>query len=235
MEKKTVVLATYGGSRDHAHGDLMDMLKYELGITVLDTRGHAQIDMARSLLAGAALAHGADVMVFIDHDILFDPFDIDRLADVARDTRAIVGAPYAQRAMGASLVGSFDASVQEVTFFEGGGLYPTDGVIGMGFTAIHRDVLERLDRLPQYALRNCREGIVRPYFEKIVVDGYWLHEDASFCAAARRAGAQTFMDTRIRVKHLGDHPFAIEDCRRKSADEKSLKIRVARQSGDLPR
>lgn len=228
MEKKTVVLLTYGKSRELLHGDCVDALK-NLGIDVLETRGSSQIDIARSHLATAAMAIGADVALFIDSDILFDPLDVEHLAGVARERVGVVGAPYSRRMMGAPFVGSLAPQEQEIVFFEGGGVHEAPGMLGMGFTAIHRSAFQKVAELPGYALRNSQEGPLTPYFQKLVVDGYWLHEDASFCHAARQAGVGTFLDTRIRVKHLGDHPFGIEDCRRPSAQEASLKIRVKAQ------
>ncbi len=221
MERQTIVLATYGSSRDNDHGDLITALRYELHLLVLEVRESPQIDMARSYLATMALDHGADVMVFVDHDILFEPLDVERLAEVAREQRGIVGAPYSKRKMGAGVVGGIEAG--EVTFFEGGGLYPAPGCIGMGFTAIHRDVFTKLDALQEYAPVNSQSGVMRPYFKKLVVNDYWLNEDASFCHAAREAGAPLMIDTRIRVKHLGLHPFGIEDCRQRK-EETSLKL-----------
>jgi len=225
MERQTVVLATYGSSRGNAHSDLMAALKYELDMLVIETRESSQIDMARSYLADTGLSHGADVVVFIDDDMLFDPLDVERLASVARETHGVVGAPYSQRKMGAGVVGAIDPGESgEVIFFEGGGLCPTLGVIGMGFTAIHRHVFELLDGLPNYAAVNSQEGIMRPYFQKIAVDGFWLKEDASFCHVARLAGASLMIDTRIRVQHLGEHPFEIEDARQRKPAEPSLKL-----------
>lgn len=209
MEKKTVVLLTYGKTLEHQHADLVNALQNELGILVIQTRGHTQIDMARSFLATLALAHGADVVVFIDHDVLFDPLDVEVLAETARERRAVVGAPYSKRAPGAGIVGKFHPG--EVTFGEGGGIYESPGALGMGFTAIHRSVFERLDQNPEYAVRGSADGPIRPYFMKLVVDSIWLHEDASFCHAARAAGAETLIDTRIRVQHIGDYPYQIED------------------------
>lgn len=229
MEKKTVVLLTYGKTREHSHGDCVEQLKHELGVQVLEVRASTQIDIARSHLACAAIAVGADVAFFIDHDMVFDPLDVERLADAAREREGVVGAPYSRRQMGAPFVGSLSPQEHEVIFFEGGGVHEAPGILGMGFTAIHRSVFQKMDALPGYGVRNTNEGPVTPYFQKIVVDGYWLHEDASFCHSARIAGAGTFLDTRIRVAHLGEHPFTIEDCRRLPTREASLKLKVRAQ------
>ncbi len=61
MERQTIVLATYGASRDNNHSDLITALRYELHMLVFEVRESAQIDMARSYLATMALDHGADV------------------------------------------------------------------------------------------------------------------------------------------------------------------------------
>jgi len=224
--RRTVVLTTPGKSRDHDYGDCIDVLKHQLGLLVLETRRHPQLDMARSSLACAALDQGADVAFFIDSDITFDPPDVERLADVARETRGVVGAPYSIRGMGAGVIGGIDPDVGDVVFFEGGGLYPATGIIGMGFTAIHADAFARLDRLPEYAPRQSPGGLLRPYFQKLVVDGYWHHEDASFCHAVRQAGGTTHVATRFRVRHVGDHPFCIEDASRRDWERPTITYRV---------
>jgi len=226
MSKQTVVLVTYGSSREHQHGESVDALRHELGMLVLETRGHRHIEEARSLLAFSGIAHGADVLFFIDSDVLFDPMDVERLAEQARVGRGIVGAPYSHRKMGTGFVGGIDPVVTEVVFGEGGQIYPATGVIGMGFTAIHRSVFERLDALAEYGVVNSVEGPMRPYFKRLVVGGYWLREDASFCHAARQVGAQTWVDSRIRVKHLGEHPFDIQDIRKAAPHEPSVRVMI---------
>jgi len=226
MEKKTIVLATYGKSREHLHGECMDALQHELGVLVLSTKGCIHIDVARSLLSTTALDMGADIVVFIDHDMAFEPLDVERLADEARGTRGIVAGLYSQRKIGAGIVGSFSSDTSEAIFFEGGGLYESEGCVGMGFTAIHREVFEKLDPLEQFARVQSQEGSLRPYFQKFAVGGYWLKEDASFCHMARLSGSKVHVDTRIRLKHLGEHWYRIEDCQSRPADLPTLKVRL---------
>lgn len=229
MEKKTVILATYGKTREHLHGRCIDSAQNDFGILVLSTHGNPHIDVARSLLACTALVHGADVAVFIDHDILFDACDVEALAVAARETQGVVGVPYSQRRMGGGFVGSVAPDITEVTFFEGGKLYEAPEALGMGFTAIHRSVFERLDAQPEYATCGSSDGPIRPYFQKLFVDNYWLPEDTSFCHAARKYGAKVYLDTRIRVKHLGDYPFGLEDCRVQIPDLPTMTVKVRSQ------
>ncbi len=224
MKKQTVVCVAYKGDREHQHADSMECLKWQHKLTILSAVKSAYVGKSRSALATQALALGADVVFFIDSDSLFNPDDVERLSDVARETRGIVGAPYSQRSMGASIVGGFADSVKEATFFEGGGLYPASGVIGMGFTAIHREVFEQLDVLPEMQPVLYGELEVRRYFHEAVVDGHWLHEDATFCHLARSIGCRTDLDTRFRVLHMGEYAFGIEDCRQPVARAQSIHL-----------
>lgn len=231
---KTVVLATFGKYRGHQISDLLRALQHELGVTLLETRGNTHIDVARSVLATRALDEGADVTVFIDHDMLFNPLDVQLLAEHARATRGIVGAPYSQRKPGGSIVGAaFHAAFQDTgapfVFYEGGQLHPVVGAIGMGFTAVHRDAYELLAQRPEYEFIGSDEGPIRPFFQKLMVDGYWLKEDASFCHAVRAAGGTTHVHTAFRVQHVGDYPYSLEDCRMRvpRLDRLELKLKTS--------
>ncbi len=226
MTKKTIVCIAYKGDRGHAHGDAVDVLKHQLGIPVLSIVGCSYIGKARSVLATSALAQGADVVFFVDSDTLFDPRDVERVADVARETRGVVGVPYSQRCLGGLVVGSFDASIEQVTFFEGGSKYPASGVIGMGFTAICHDVFLKMDALVDMQPVSCMGHTCRPYFRESVIDGQWLHEDATFCHEARLLGCTTDLDTRFRLRHVGEHAFRIEDCANAHEDKPSLVLQI---------
>lgn len=230
MEKKTIVLLTY---RDHMKDDRHAQCVEELrqrGVVTIETVGSPHIDIARSYLATVAMALAADVALFIDSDIVFEPDDVEKLADVARETRGVVGAPYALRQMGSGLGVGIVPQDDHVVFYDGGGLYEVTGVIGMGFTAIHVEVLEKISGVAGYEPVMTQQGAAHPFFQKLIVDGRWLHEDASFCETARRVGAPTQIDTRLRLTHLGDHGFRIEDSvHRIRPDENTLKIRVKLQ------
>ncbi len=210
---KTIALATFGKFRDHRISDLLGALRHELGVTVLETRGNPHIDVARSVLATRALDEGADVTVFIDHDMLFDPLDVQLLAEHARATRGIVGAPYSQRKPRGAIVGASFGDDQVYQFYKDGALRPVVGALGMGFTAVHRDAYELLNKRPEYEFVGSDEGPLRPYFQKLMVDGYWLKEDASFCHAVRTAGGATHLHTAFRVQHVGDYAYSLEDCK----------------------
>lgn len=213
--KNTFVCVTFRKQRDHRISDLLEIVKHDFKIPVLEVRANIYIDVARSLLSCRALEQGADVTLFIDDDMIFDPHDIEPLAESARATRGIVGAAYSQRKPAGGVVGAFDApSSGPATFFDGGGLLPvSSGPLGMGFTAIHRDVYTKIDLLLEYQTVQSDEGPMRPYFQKLITDeGYWLKEDGSFCHTARETGSSLHVDSRIRVFHVGEYDYALEDC-----------------------
>jgi len=228
MENQIIVLGTYGESWDKQHSACMWELQQAYGIIVLETVGHHHIDITRSLLATAAMDQGADVAFFIDHDIIFEPSDVLILSAIAREKQGIVAAPYSMRKMGAGMVGHIDpVEHEEVKFFDEGALYPSNGAIGMGFTAIHRSVLEKLAAQPGMERRRSLNGECVPFFEKTVRDGYWFPEDESFCARARAVGVPCFVDTRIRVLHRGLHGYGIEDAGASRAIQpKTLSMRL---------
>ena len=60
-------------------------------------------------------------------------------------------------------------------------------------------------------------------FSAIALSGYL---ERSFCIVARELGVPLVIDTRFRLQHWGLHGFSIEDCRRPSREEPSLKLRL---------
>lgn len=220
MERKTIALGTYGGDSWYKdHSDCMNALRLNLGVEVMELRGCIYIALARSVLATAALDHGADVVVFIDHDIIFDPNDVLVIADEARDCKGIVAAPYSMRRMGAGVVAGLTPDTGEITFGKGGGLYPVSWNLGMGFTAIHREVFDKVAFALSLETTRTLFGPCVPYFEQIKLDGFWHLEDASFCYKAHTAGVPCFTDTRINILHRGTHDFRIADAAKKHAEE----------------
>jgi hypothetical protein len=101
--------------------------------------------MARAALARIVEVHGHQGLMFIDHDILFDPDDVVELCVTAEREQCVVSGIYCMRATGDRIIGCFDASVDKAVCFEGGGLYPGPWS-GLGFTAIPRKVLEDVGR-----------------------------------------------------------------------------------------
>jgi hypothetical protein len=122
------------------------------------------------------------------------------------------------RSPGSKMIGGIDTAKFEkeqpgkkVVFFDGGGIYPAL-YLGMGFTAIHKDVLEKLAPTLPILDNGVTHQKIRPYFSLIQEDGKYYGEDVSFCLRAARIGARIDMDTRLRVWHKGSYTYGLEDC-----------------------
>ncbi len=81
------------------------------------------------------------------------------------------------------------------------GLYEVDAV-AMGFTSIHRRVLERWD--PQVPMWRAQPPL----------EGHDLH----FCTEAKKQGFKVWVDSGIRCGHLTPMPIGFEDSQRVLAD-----------------
>lgn len=227
-----IVLSPRRGAVDSDHLRCWDELK-ALGAQVFVLTGCPLIDHARSFLASKALDMLPDckVFVWIDDDILFDPQDVLKLADKCLTTHALVGASYSSRSPGGLLVGAFQPSVKEVTFFEGGGDYPADS-LGFGFTAVRREVFELVGRsLPILVITGAHHYQGKPYFANMWRDGKMYGEDLSFCFRAVDMGFSIWLDTTIRVFHKGHYRYGIEDVVQKVGRPNAPKLTIQH---DLP-
>lgn len=211
---KVAVLVLYSGSIDRDHLRSMQSLT----VPVFAMHDHPLIDQARSYLASLALSKSdADVFVWIDDDIVFNAADVERLAN----SGAFVGAAYSVRAPGGAIIGG--GIGEEFTFFEGGTVRPVP-TLGMGFTAIHRNVYEAVGKdLPEVAIGG-QKGTCKPYFANLIENGNYYGEDASFCLRAARAGFAPHVNTTIRVLHKGEYLYGIEDAMQPVQRKNSLSV-----------
>lgn len=158
-----------------------------------------------------------DVHVSIDSDIVFDPASVFTIAQQAHDLGGIVAGLYVTRAGGSLCrpTSIFEAD-QPIEF----GTDPTPVPIkwaATGFLATPRKVFERLaEDLP--LCHRSREWKFFPFYQPFWVpsdldpeDWQYLSEDFAFCERARRAGFQVYLNPAIRLLHLGQYPFRIED------------------------
>lgn len=209
--KDFAVLIPYVGGLDNEHVKCREAL-YANGVQHLHINDMPIIDHARAYLAQKALDDSdAKVLLWIDHDILFETADVFKLAELCLNEHPIIGAAYSSRSPGGMIVGGFKESLPEVTFFENGGIYPAE-CLGMGFTAIRREVFEKVgEQLPTLQLVTMRDYPVKPYFAHAWRDGKYFGEDISFFHRAKDVGFNCMLDTRIRLFHKGNYSYGIED------------------------
>lgn len=199
------------------------------------------IDAARSLLLG--YAYGvvpADVFVFIDSDISFSPADYERLVASCLETRGVVAVPYATKRLDGRQTLSCNirtADLGERPFYERGGIFPAS-YVGMGFTAIHREVVDRIvqaGNLEKVIFGFAPDRPVYPLFMPMILDGQYLLEDYAFCERARAAGCTVSIETRPRgIRHHGEHGYRVEDLGLVSRHQPDLVLRQQPAIQKLP-
>lgn len=179
--------------------------------------GEILVPYARETLAKNALAMGADYLFMIDDDMLAPPDLFYRLAANDKD---ICGALAFTRnpnhlPVVYSLIEGYDPIVRQpycrstvVHNYPKDTLFECDA-IGFGAVLIKTEVLRKMET---------------PYFFGMAETG----EDVTFCLKARRqAGAQVWMDSRIKLGHLSSPIIVTEDYAndyRKLSDEERERL-----------
>jgi hypothetical protein len=151
MSVKTVLgLFSYGGVQEGTVDCVLGELSYASANQRMTAyhriSGDALISRSRSRALGKFMESEADVMVMIDHDIVWRPGDMAHIADAAHNEKALVGGLYCKRAMGKGW--SSRVPVNGAVEFGKPGLIGTPA-LATGFLAIPRSVVsgieERLD------------------------------------------------------------------------------------------
>lgn len=154
-----------------------------------------------------------DVFLFVDSDIQFSPSDVEMVADIAREKRAICVGAYSVRDGGHLALRGRDDGPMQLAF--GPTAEPVEIEYGAtGFMAIHRDVLDAM--IPGLPLCHANQPwALWPLFDFNVVPdkaagGFnWLSEDWEFCRRARELGFSTWLDRRVILLHYGTIPWTV--------------------------
>lgn len=205
-----------------AYAESMALLQRELdkrgiAFTYGAVSGDALISRSRSIVGSAFLRSDCDVLLTIDSDIWFRPQDAIRLCEQAAE-KHIIGALYMTRSLqtqpalmlpeGESV--AFAAGVEAVSV----------PFLSTGFMAVHRDVFQSLS----LSLPLCHRGwsdrgqdtSFWPFYMPFTIpwegDGHmYLSEDWAFCQRAKDKGYNVWLDPGIRLGHMGDVMFTMED------------------------
>lgn len=152
-----------------------------------------------------------DWLLFVDDDICFTPDDIVRLYAFADKEKApIVAGLYFGRLDGIAdnkilpvwLMKAEGQQFASLERLEGKGLQQVD-VVGMGFTMIHREVLERMF---DFAPKND-DWI---WFGHDLRNGRRIGEDATFCMRAGALGYPIYGCPEVILPHLKEHLYTAQ-------------------------
>jgi GT2 family glycosyltransferase len=153
----------------------------------------------------------AEWLLFIDTDMVFDPFIVEQLLDVADPEEApIVGALCFGVDNGRLFPTMYDliGSVNKPQFVRYD-TWPIDAMFqvaatGTGCLLIHRNVLTTMR---DYGHSDGRIGFSKafPWFQECDFFGVQMGEDVTFCVRAGQCGFPIHVNTGIQVGHIKSH------------------------------
>jgi hypothetical protein len=212
------------GVPEPEHAECLDALlvatesgPYRLGMAV---GSGPNIDIVRAQIASQAAP--AELWLWLDSDMVFDPAEVLRMIQEADQRQAIVGGLYVAKQPGGSLQASVPG--EQVECFERGGVFPAKA-FGFGCVAMPSRLYTRIAEELGVRPVDVRGERVLPLFQPIVDDAGYRSDDYSFCLRARRAGVSLFVDTRPRLGHVGRQTFYLDDAPpRERATSLTLKL-----------
>lgn len=204
-----------------AYGQSMRLLWRELdkqGIPFTDgtVAGDALISRSRSIIASSFLRSDADVLLSIDSDIWFRPQDALKLAGQAEEY-GIIAALYMTRNLNTQPALMLP---DEPVLFHAGATPVEAQYVSTGFVAVHRRVFQTVkDALPlchQQWTDNGVDTSFWPFYMPYVIEwpgdvNMYLSEDWAFCQRAKDAGFKCWVDPSIRLGHMGQTMYTMED------------------------
>lgn len=211
MARIVITKPTFG-AEDRDHGRCKRALE-NTGVPIVELEDCPYIDMSRACLVERAFEHdpNLDVIVWIDHDIIFRASDVIALAERchASEQYDILGVLYSMRRPKFTTIGRPADHVKQAEFYAPGQI---DGLfVGLGMTAVKRAVFLKMRETLPYLDCPTVGRKVHPYFHHSM-DGAYLGEDISFCNRAIALGFRVGIDTEPRILHRGRYDYALEDC-----------------------
>lgn len=207
---KLCILVPYGNRIEHNTDK--ELRRCELnGIDVYRVPGYSAIDQARNRIIYDALKQGYEEFLWIDSDIEFKYEDVVKIRSRGVD---IVGAAYSFKGFPQFTIQPFEN--QEIIFdTEDGGIVEVQAVAtGFLYTTAHlyNVIQKKLD------LKICNTSFDAPqipFYHPNVWSfnerHYYLGEDFSFCFSAKQAGFSVYLDTSIKLGHIGSYTYKWED------------------------
>lgn len=175
---------------------------------------------------------GDDVFLMVDNDIIFRPEDAEKITDRARECKGLVGAAYPWRGATGMAVRLGDGTID---FKADAEPVPCD-YLATGFMAVHRDVVDAMVKALPICSPQDRQMAYWPMFQTLIVDHQELSEDWAFTHRARQLGFPTLIDPSIRLGHIGQKIYRLEDYATRDKPDLVVEcIRVVEAPGSMPR
>jgi hypothetical protein len=178
----------------------------------------SNLPVERCFLVHEARKMKADVMLFIDDDITFEPQTAFSIIRSAVEEKAVVAATYKVKMPEGRHVGF--ALEQANRPPETKGTLKGMASVGMGMTAIHMSVVDRILRLhesgeyhiPFFKAKRFPGEQIAGLFEfkvgeDLAGDARFIQEDEMFCQHVIKTGGKIWIDTAFTVGHVGQFVY----------------------------
>jgi hypothetical protein len=205
-----VVLVPIFGNPDY---DCMQAVA-ATGFNYLVLKNDPWICRARCSLAQEALDKGYRWLLWIDHDIRFNPQQLrDLLEEAERRDLDIVGGIYSKKRMGEGWACTFNKQHGERIRIGDPTEEPRESnLVPLGFTVTQRRVFEKQIELglaqPYHSQGNRAHG----WFMHIIdEDQAFLGEDHSFVRRSQQAGFKAWIHPGYTVGHVGGYVYTARD------------------------
>lgn len=194
----------YGGAHGLAVRSLLSLQSHlmEKGHTVLfDIVANGSIlTKVRNGIVKRFIDSNAEVLVFIDSDMVYEPQALEKLINAPFDVSVI---SYRAKSTNVRYLAETELEEGEVigTYYDGETWLQTTRA-GTGLMAIKRRTIEAL-MLPHLEYVDKGETY-HAIFDFCLKDGQYMGEDYTFCQRVVSAGGQIFILANAEVGHIGD-------------------------------
>jgi FkbM family methyltransferase len=161
-----------------------------------------RIDQIRNLIANYAINNSYDFVLFVDHDMIFEP---DALQLLWKSDAAVVGGMYIQRIEGAHNIEAYGHNGGRVQAESVAAWIQTNGpeevmqvqAVGFGCTLVSVEMLKKVG-YPQFEyVPSLDHSQTQP-------------EDIDFCKKVGKLGGRVVLDPRVRCGHIGKRVFTVQ-------------------------
>lgn len=204
---------------------LKNLTRYDIGTYICE--GNSGLGKDRSVMASHALRNGIEKLIFIDADQMWEWEDIRKIID---SPQKIIAGVVPLKSYSPGTRPNFMHLPKDQDCFDSNNKNPTPGgldklytkynseevevaAVGTAFLCIDHDVLAKLSTIvepflapsPGYKqVHQCWE-----FFQSGVLDGVYLGEDWNFCRQAKACGFPIFINTTVRIPHIGNHVYKL--------------------------
>jgi len=169
--------------------------KYVIGCSI--------IELARTKVLSRFLETDCTHLFMIDADMVWRPQDFIRL--LALGTKLpVVGSTYPMKREPCTFMLRWESDELVANEY---GCLPIRGM-GLGFTLVQREVIERLAALSPKMRFNDEEGLKPHFFRNSVENGEFQGEDMAFFQDVRELGYIVWLDPAITLGHVGTKVYS---------------------------